>query len=77
MLHAPHSDKELGPNRVFSISSNCFNLLSLGRSQMLLTDGEDLLHSSGLRPCSAFHTETLCCFCHTVSSSHAFFRRRN
>lgn len=77
MLHVPHSDKELGLNRVFSVSSNWFNLLSLKGSQMLLTDGEDLLHSSGLRPCSAFHTATLLCLCYTVSSSHAYFRKRN
>lgn len=54
MLRAPRSDKELGPNRVFSISSNWFNPLSLRGSQLLLTDREDLLHSSGSRPCSAF-----------------------
>lgn len=76
MLRAPHSDKELGPNRVFSISSNWFNPLSLRGSQMLLTDGEDLLHSSGLRPCSAF-LQQLSFASVTVSSSHAFFRRRN
>lgn len=42
---------------------------------MLLTDGGDLLHSSGLRPCSAFHTKALLCLCHMVSSSHTFFQR--
>lgn len=42
---------------------------------MLLTDGGDLLHSNGLRPCSAFHTKALLCLCHMVSSSHTFFQR--